>query len=678
MKLIAYVFGTLTLVLALIFGLLFSSVGNSIVASKIQSSLDEEHMGITLDEFVLGFSDIHILLTLGEDATVKLDGKISPFKQQIISDYIVDIADVSSVNLLKGNNLRGPMYVVGEIKGDMALLDITATTKSLGGTADVNLKLFDLKPERVNVRTASLELQKVLFLIGKKAYANALIDISVDASDISHGVNALGDIKVDISNGEVSSKIVNDDFGLNFEKEVAFNANITSNLHGGIVASKLNIGGDIANIYSTSVVELTKEMAVDADYSVSIANLNSLYFLTSKVLNGSVVIEGTAKGDKERLVINGKSDIFDSQNTYYVTLKEYEADSLEFSFIGMKIEQMLYMLNLPLYSTGRVDLDGSIKSLAQKQRNAEIKAKVYKANLNKLVLNKEANLSMRSNIAYSANVKTKLSGSNADTSLNLRSDVADVDVKKASFNLDTTSFTSDYLLKVENLKKLYFVTKRDLKGSLNVNGDVKFKDDLIFNAHSKTLGGSLDAHLEDNILNADVKAIELLQLCEMLTYPEVFDSKADAKIIFDLNDSSMNANLFLENGRFVPNQLTTILRKVANIDLENEFYKNVTVDATMEDKIVNSKLDMKSQNSRVVVDDFVLNTITENVSAKVGVNYKQREVFAKIGGTLNKPKVKLDMNKLMKSKGKTEVNKLIDDKVPDKLKEPLKQLFKMF
>jgi len=678
MKLIAYVFGTLTLVLAMIFGLLFSSVGNSIVASKIQDSLDEEKLGITLEKFVLDFSNIHILLTLGKDATVKLDGKISPFKQQIISDYVVDIADLSLVNLLKGNNLRGPMYVVGEIKGDSALLGVTATTKSLGGKADVDLKLFDFKPERVSVQTASIELQKVLFLIGKKAYANALIDISVDANEISRGVNAISDIKVNISKGEVSSKIVNDDFGLNFEKEIAFNANITSALQGGVLSSKVNIGGDIANIYSKSVVELTKKMAVDADYSVSITNLNSLYFLTSKVLNGSIVIEGTAKGDKERLVINGKSDIFESQNTYYVTLKEYKADSLEFSFIGMKIEQMLHMLNLPLYSTGRIDLDGSIKSLSQKQRNGQIKANVYKANLNKVVLNKEANLSMRSNIAYSVNMKTILLGSNADTSLNVRSDIVDVDVNKASFNLDTTSFTSDYLLKVENLKKLYFVTKRDLKGSLNVNGDVKFKDDIIFNAHSKTLGGALDAHLEDNILNANVKGIELLQLCEMLTYPEVFDSKADAKVMFDLNDSSMNANFFLENGRFVPNQLTTILRKVANIDLENEFYKNVVVDATMQDKIINSKLDMKSQNSRVVVDDFVLNTITEKVSAKVGVNYKQREVFAKIGGTLNKPKVKLDMNKLMKSKGKTEVNKLIDNKLPDKLKEPLKQLFKMF
>jgi len=678
MKLIAYVFGTLTLILALIFGLLFSSVGNSIVASKIQDSLNDEHMGITLEKFVLDFSNLHISLKLGKNATVKLDGKINPFKQQIISNYVVDIADISLVNLLKGNNLRGPMYVVGEIKGDSALLGVTATTKSLGGKVEVDLKLFDFKPERVNVRTASIELQKVLFLIGKKAYANALIDISVDANEISRGVNAIANIKVDISKGEVSSKIVNDDFGLNFDKEVAFNSNITSALQDGVLSSKVNIGGDIANIYSKSVVELTKKMAVDADYSVSIANLNSLYFLTSKVLNGSVVIEGTAKGDKERLVINGKSDIFDSQNTYYVTLKEYQPDSLEFSFIGMKIEQMLHMLNLPLYSTGRVDLDGSIKSLAQKQRNGEIKANIYKANLNKVVLNKEANLSMRSNIVYSANVKTKLSGSNADTSLNVMSDVADVTVNKANFNLDTTSFTSDYLLKVENLKKLYFVTKRDLKGSLNVNGDVQFKDDLIFNAHSKTLGGVLDAHLENNILNANVKGIELLQLFEMLTYPEVFDSKADAKVMFDLNDSSMNANFFLENGRFVPNQLTTILRKVANIDLENEFYKNVTVDATMENKIINSKLNMKSQNSIVTVDDFVLNTITEKVSAKVGVNYKQREVFAKIGGTLNKPKVKLDMNKLMKSKGKTEVNKLIDKKLPDKLKEPLKQLFKMF
>jgi len=678
MKLIAYVFGSLTVIIALMLGVLFSSVGNSFVASQVQNILDEEKTDITLDKFVFGFSDLHILLTLGENATFSMDGKISFFKQEILSDFQVYIADMSSVKVLKENNLRGAMLVNGEVKGSSANLNVTANTKSLGGNADVEVTLIDMEPSSVNVQTTSLELQKILYLIGKKAYADARIDMNINAKEISRGVNALADINLNVSDGSVSSKIVKEDFGLDFKKEVAFNANITSSLGEGVLNSKVNIGGDIANIYSKSMVELTKKMAVDADYSVSIANLNSLYFLTSKVLNGGIVIEGTVKGDKERLVVNGKSDVFDSQNTYYVTLKDYKADSLEFSFIGMKIEQMLYMLNLPEYSTGLVDLDGSIKALSSKSRNGQINTNIHKASLKKAVLNKEVNLSMHSNLAYSANVKTTLNESNVDSALTINSDVVDLHVKKASFNIDSGVFKTDYLVKVSDLKNLYFVTKQNLKGNIDIDGDVTFKDELDVTAHSRTLGGSFDAHLLGNTLNANVKNAELLQLCEMLTYPQIFDSRVDAKVLYDLNTSDMNANFFLENGHFVPNQFTTLLRKVARIDLENEFYKNVVVDATMKDKIVKSKLDMTSQNSRVTVNDFVLNTINEKVAAKVGVKYKEREVYAKIGGKLNKPKIKLDMNKLMKSKGQKEVDKLLGDKIPEKLKEPLKNIFKLF
>jgi len=678
MKLIAYLFGSLTLILALIFGLLFSSVGNSILSSQIQSALDEQKLGVTIEKFSLDFSNFDFLASLGEGARVKIDGKLSLFKQQIDSKFDIDIKELDMIKFLNEYHLRGALKVVGDIKGSKDLLSIDAQTMSLGGSTEVEAQLLDMQPESLNLQTSAIELKKILYILGKNAYADALIDINVDAKHITHGVNSVADATLKVSNGEVNAKIVNEDFGLKFDKKVAFNANAKYTLKDGILNSVQDIGGDIANIYSKAELGLTDKMPVDAEYSISIANLNSLYFVTSTILNGSVVVEGTAKGDKEQLVVNGKSDIFDSQNTYYVTLKDYQADSLEFNFIGMKIEQMLYMLNMPIYSKGLINLDGTVNSLSQADRSGTVNAKIYKASVDRKVLQDEMNLTMRSNLGYEAITKTKISGSDIESSVDFESDVASLNVKNARYNLDTKHLKSDYLVDIEDLSKLYFVAKRDLKGAIKIKGDIEMKDSLSLTAHSDTLGGVFDATLKENILDAKAKGIEVLQLTNMLTYPEVFDSKGDLNATFDLANSTLKADVVMNNGRFVPNQLTSILKQTANIDLENEVYKNATIHADMENSIVNANLNMKSENSTVSVDEFILNTITEKINAQTVVEYKKRKIYAKVGGTMSKPKVSVDMNKLMKDKGEKELNKLIDKKVPEEFKKPLKNLFKLF
>jgi hypothetical protein len=76
--------------------------------------------------------------------------------------------------------------------------------------------------------------------------------------------------------------------------------------------------------------------------------------------------------------------------------------------------------------------------------------------------------------------------------------------------------------------------------------------------------------------------------------------------------------------------------------------------------------------------DGILEKGSERITASVDMRYKDKDLKAKITGTLKRPKVMLDTSSFIKSKLDNKVDTVIDEKLKDKGGEKVKELLKGF
>ncbi len=435
------------------------------------------------------------------------------------------------------------------------------------------------------------------------------------------------------------------------------------------------------NMDETSVVEVLGDInifsqKVNLKYNVDIKDLSKLEKFLEYKLNGTVKLSGTVIGDSKLAVIKGSSNIFDSNTTYTVNLKDFEPDIIKYIIKGAKIDKLLYTVNQPIYAKGLVDITGDITGVKPENLSGKIVTKIYKGNVNTSIVNKNFATTLKKALNFHADVVTELEPYQLVAKAQVSTSMADVFVKKAVLNVKSASITSDYQVIVANLSNLYDVTNTKMRGAFRLDGTVRKTKDLLVTGTSDVFNGKLDFELKNSNLTANVNNIEVKPLTYTLYYPEVFNSKANAKVTYNLVDSSGVVDANLINGNFLPNKFSAILNQFAKFDLTKEVYESVQLDSKINKNIINSTIEMKSKLTQIIVPKSTLDSKKRTIDAIVETKIKSISVNAVVSGSLDSPKIKVDTSKLLKDKAINSVKEKVLKKIEnDGAKSLLKGLF---
>ncbi len=268
------------------------------------------------------------------------------------------------------------------------------------------------------------------------------------------------------------------------------------------------------------------------------------------------------------------------------------------------------------------------------------------------------------------NIKTK----KIDTAMKLRTSLANLDVKKATFKLSDSSLVSDYVVKVPSLDKLYFVTERHMRGGITANGEIKKAKDLDFTAHSNIAGGKLDAKLHNDDFHADLTSVQTLDILHMLIYPEIFKSHLNAKVDYNLVHKKGKLDGHLVDGKFTKNQVFALIKQYAKIDMCAEVFKG-DVGADINKENILASLDLKSNTSSIKTKNTHLNTKTKKIKSKIDIEANHNPITVKLSGDVNSPKVEVDATALMKKEAKKAISKELKKQLGKEAGGLLKGLF---
>ena len=691
-KLFLFLTIIIILIIGSVYGTLFTKYGNGIIASYIESKVNDgqEDVKLKVNDFRLTFNTINFDAKINDDSQILISGDLAIFKQSVDLKYDIKINDLSTLKNLTKQDLNGPVSTKGTFVGDKNNAVIQGFTNIALSETNYHLNLVNFEPKNINVNLKDAKIEELLTLLNKPNYANGTLNITADIKNIDV-TNLDGMITASISKGKINNDIVNKEFKQTITSAINIETNINASLLGKKVEIKSEVISSIADIFlDKTVIDLEKNKTF-SDYRIDVKNLNKLEGVIGKKLNGDFYTSGNIFVENSNISIAGNSNIFESTSTYNLKLKDSNLENINFKIEDAKIEKLLHMLNEPVYATGNLNIDGDIKNAKIETLDGLINTKISEGEIIDEVVNTVFNQKIKDTVTFDLNVDTSLVPNQAISKADINTNLLNVNVNKAVFDFNEASFTSDYLVKIPSLTDLIDFTKTKLRGAMDISGNIQSKENLLLvDGSSNLLGGALNFNLNNDNLTATLNNIGIKELTYMLYQPEIFDSKGTFKVDYNMLVKKGNLTGSLVNGHFLPNDFSTLINQLAKFDLTKEIYETVNINSDINDTILTSTVNMKSTNTQIDINNSVFDTQNNTIDATLEAKIKETKFNININGNTSNPKISFDTKDLLKNEidkqlekneGKIEekINKALGGKLEDgKAKELINNLKSFF
>lgn len=664
MKYLAWIGASILFLVVALYVLAFTPLGNSLLKPMVEAKIQEQTKTKSkLEVFSLSMSDFEVVLELDKENLIKAKGTYSIFAKSFDIAYEIDLKNLKSLEPLLEMPLNGALNTDGTVRGDMAFMKIDGKSDVAQSDTSYHVELSDLNPTSIIANIKNASLASLLYLGAKNPYATANINLDINLKNITpHKLD--GDVKLVTKNGVINPEFMKSDFNVTIPK-TSFDMSLDAKLKGDDLEYSYDLASNLFKINSSG--NLTPEpLKADLKYALDVKDLEVLKPITGADVRGALKLNGTLSGDKDKLLFRANSDVASSQTTIEAVLKDFAPTSLRAKIVNLDVAKLLYMVKQPHYADALLSLDADISDARVDSLKGEVKSAITNGVFDSAYLSKAYEFSSpMPKSTFNANTTTILKDGIADTKVKFNSSLVNLDMKSAKFNIKDGSLKSDYIVAINELGNLYFVTKQHLRGAFVGNGELSKAKDLDFTLFSNFSGGKLEAKLHNDDFNAKLSDIKTTKLLYMLMHPELADATLNAKIDYNLAQSKGVFNGDIINAVFAQNQTFDLIKQFTKIDMYRENF-NGKVDAKINKENILASLDLRSKETSLKTVDAKLNTKTNQMNSDLTIVVKNDTINANLNGDMNSPKVNIDLEKFLKSEtGKKAMEKI--DKLFKKL-----------
>lgn len=451
-------------------------------------------------------------------------------------------------------------------------------------------------------------------------YGNGIVSSYIE-NKINTGQN---DVKLKVNDFVLTSKYLN------------FDASINDN-------SKINISGDLSLF----------QKSVNLKYDIKINELSTLKNLTKQEFKGPLSTSGIFIGNEEEAIIQGVSDIAQSQTKYYFNLEDFEPKNINIQVKNAKIEDLLVLLNKPQYAKGDLTIHTDIKNANLSKLDGMIIAKITDGKINNDVVNSEFNQGIQSSINFQSEINAILTPNKAEVKSNLSSSIADIFMNKTVIDLSTKNVKTDYKIDIKNLAKLEGIVSKKLNGEFLTDGNLKAFDDTIQIEGSSDIFEGITKYNAEfiNLKPSNVKfSIENARLEKLL---QVINEPIYSTGSLNIDANIKNADLNKLDG--------TIISKIDDALVINEV-ANVVFKQNLQDKLNYSlEIDTNLVPNQAISKTYIETTMGNLTAQKSVYDFNENSFISDYLLNIEDLGKLKDISK-MKLKGKLDINGHISNK----------------
>lgn len=572
MKLLKYLGIFLILIVAVLYGLLFTGFGNNLVKPYIEKTVkDKSGFDLKLTKFDLNFKSLDISAIVNGEINADVKGKYSLFSQSFDLDYNVDVQNLNSFKV----NLDEPMGLNGQIRGKIKDFSANGVGKILDSDVRFLATLKDLKPFDVDLDAKGLNVQKAMKLANQPAFLVGKINA------VANIQNGFGEANI-TSNDLAINKDGLKDKNITIPNNIALDLNSDITLKDNIITASSNLNSKLANVNAKETKFNLDNKNLESDFSLDILDLANLEPFTKQKLNGNLKVDGFTK------VIDNKPEFvkFNLVGFGGEVNANLQDKILDAKINSIKIAELMGVASMPKAISGVINGEIKINDVYD-FNNIQGSAilNVIDGKINPAELKKMANLDFPQNNNFEISSKTLIENGIINSVSNLASNLFKIDNLKAIYNLKEKDLKADFKASVDDLSKLKEFTKQTLKGNLKASGDVSMKNNALkgLNLNVNTLGGEIKASSNGSNLNADVNNLKLNDIFALIGQNPLASGDLKAKInlsSIDIKNLNGTANINLSNSILNDKELSKMLNK--------EFPKNIKLNANSDINIANS------------------------------------------------------------------------------------------
>ncbi|STP10249.1 putative outer membrane protein [Helicobacter cinaedi] len=677
-KFVLWILGIILALFVLIFCVLFTPPGNALLKPIIQGQIDKyAPIKLDLEKFSLGISSVELKIAHNDAIIITLGGDFSLFSQTLDVALKVDARDIAVLGELVDTPLQGSFVINTTAKGSLKHLEVNTTSDIAKSFTDIRVTLQDFTPTAILANIKDAQIKEFLAMAGIKPYASGSLSLEADIKG-DKDMNFNGNALLQIAQGLVDSTLIKKDFDIDVPKTT-----FVTTLNALFDMDKLNhdfsFNGNIGNIHSSGQT-LLKTLSTNTSYAVDLSDLSAFTPLFSMPIRGSFNTKGEVKGGMESLEIKGSSNIASSNTSYEAVLKNLAPDTIKAQVSNLKLDTLLWMMYMPRYADMRLNLNAVVSEL---DKGISTKTDLtLTGTTNNAVMKKEFDLDMP-NTKFNLTSGVVLKQGIGEANSKLDSDIANLNLAKTQINLKDSSFVVPYIATIPNLKKLKFLTGMELAGDFKAQGTAKLKDTLYADFSTQSLGGSIDAKLDNNKLFASLKDVNTLKLFSIAQLKPVFSSNMNGDFNYDTLTEKGTLKAVLSNGKLMPNEITQLAEKYLKTDITKEAYEDAGLNATIDKKLITTDIGLKSNNTTIYAQGASIDTEKGKINADIKFQIKDKYIYLKARDNLASPSLSIDATDLIKAEANKAISKGVEKALDkhikdDKIKESAGKLLNNF
>lgn len=549
MKILAWIFGVLLVICGMIYTLIFTSLGNAILAPRIEAFVSEKiAMPFKLNEFKLGFNDLKISSTINGELSISTSGKYSILDKNLDLKYKIYANSFSSMPL----NLN----IAGDVKGSFENILANGSGNLAGSKLRYAARIVDFNPLELKLDARNLDLAQLSLIALKKPYLHGFASITADVA-LKNGTQ-FGFANINAPKISADNALINKDYGIKLPKN--FNANLNSDIsvNNSILTAITTLNTNLANANAQKTSYNLKTNELNTDFNLDIANLANLEPLISQKLNGSVKIALNTQ------IKNNKMQFLDAQINGLGgnIMAKLVNGELNAQIKDIKLADALSLASLPPLAKSQINGFAKITGLNNPQNaNGNASLKFSKGELDYKQMNKILNSDLKSNIIFTGDTKISVLSGVLNLDALLDSPALKMAKLSAKYELNTASGDADFNANIPNLG-LIFGSKA--KTSAYIKANANFKNNAIAKANIDIngLGGNINATLNNQSLQANINNIQAGNVFAIIAQDELFSGSLNANInlsSLDITKLNGQGQISLNNAVFNAPNLSKML-----------------------------------------------------------------------------------------------------------------------
>jgi len=291
------------------------------------------------------------------------------------------------------------------------------------------------------------------------------------------------------------------------------------------------------------------------------------------------------------------------------------------------------LLGQPTLPSGKANIDAHFTHINEKKKEGHLDFNLKEGKYSALPLTLNAK----------ADIQNHLITFTSDATLS----TANIHISKGEYNLDTNRSKAFYTVKTNNLTPLEPLIGKYM-GSFSTSGEITYDKLFQVRGLSSSFGGMIDFLYKKDMLYIDLEKVSLNRFMDLFPYPKMLDAQVNGTINYNYKQEKLLVKTKLNNTKFLGSDLVQTIYSKSGVNMLKEVFPNSTLIATYQDKILLGDVILKNKQSHFYLTNTKMDKKHNTINAYFDLKMQGQEFSGKVFGSLDDPKVNLNMQKLIR------------------------------